>query len=777
MEDSAFGSANSPEGVGGFQISYGSKLPVPSSGDKLSAARNLASKVSPKLQYRGKYEEYEGWRKTILLCAHSLRIKMVCDEPSAESLRRNVKYVDMGDEPSDEFKIELDSFKAAFNENSTLIFELIFGAIDFSGPMAVADANYINVHLRNFEYGYSWGHYLWADVEERSGGRVDNSAAIYRQEVANNTKWEDARDNRTLLISRISSKFFAWCADPRNKDVDVTGFIKPYLLDHFPVSPGEDALVKMEGHIQSYLLGDPTLTQVVKKKDKDWWIRLFLSQVDKWGISHGIPEGKSGAGDLMLPFSEKRSDKERPPLVDTCNCLECDCWACNGIGSLRGEGRKVCLCYNTDLSMPKGTTDNQKRVVMTCRTFLTYEPDFAPNIKALPMKELFAKVKAHVNAEKAAKEEKGSFRTTPKPWRSDPNGRFHQGQSSAPMIDNEACYDELEEYMRRTDLSGTGEVHAPLTEIGAGELPLTPGEKWEAEMADHAEEVLEEISGAEHLAKLQAEIEGFKVRERAAQQDALRMAPPGTREDYFKTPAATSSLTQFSRASSTPLDRMRQMQLADETPEPKAPPATSKKPPMTGAAHVGKALNAFEDEKQAIQVTADSPWNAVKVLLKSSGNFLYSANAGRSLLALAAVFLMRYRHVIMRKAKWEFVQLQGTASFVVQWVIAKTVLGAQKRARSFFQAGLEHFGGQAVAVDTQWFQTALADTETPRSSDDVPPDTLEQNLDRGLPSVTRSFTPVLPSVPGSPASSPVIVPSADESYLPADVPIDFLLRQ
>ena len=153
------------------------------------------------------------------------------------------------------------------------------------------------------------------------------------------------------------------------------------------------------------------------------------------------------------------------------------------------------------------------------------------------------------------------------------------------------------------------------------------------------------------MAKLQAEIEGSKVRERAAQQDALRTAP-GTRvEDYFKTPAATSNLTQFSRESSTPLDRMRQLQLAEETPEPKAPPTASKKPPLTGTAMVGKALNAFEDEKQAIQLTADSPWNAIKVLWKSGGNFLFTANAGRSLLALAAVFAMRYRNVLLRKVQ------------------------------------------------------------------------------------------------------------------------------
>ena len=264
--------------------------------------------------------------------------------------------------------------------------------------------------------------------------------------------------------------------------------------------------------------------------------------------------------------------------------------------------------------MPKGTTENQKRAVMSCRTFLDYEPDFSPNIKALPMRELFAKVKAHVNAEKAAKEAKGSFKTTPKPWRSDPNGRFHQGQSNAPMVDEgEQYHDDLAECMRLHELSGVGDVHAPLVETEATEVLMTPGEKWEAEMAGHEEEVLEEISGAEAMAALQAEIEGFKARERAAQQDALRTAP-GTREDFFKTPAATSNLTQFSRQASTPLDRMRQMQFAEETPKPKASPATSKKPPLTGTAMVGKALNAFEDEKQAIQLTADSPWNAVKVL-------------------------------------------------------------------------------------------------------------------------------------------------------------------
>ena len=38
--------------------------------------------------------------------------------------------------------------------------------------------------------------------------------------------------------------------------------------------------MKMEEHIQVYLKDDPTLKFVIKGKDKQHWIRLFLSQVD-----------------------------------------------------------------------------------------------------------------------------------------------------------------------------------------------------------------------------------------------------------------------------------------------------------------------------------------------------------------------------------------------------------------------------------------------------------------------------------------------------------------
>ena len=122
--------------------------------------------------------------------------------------------------------------------------------------------------------------------------------------------------------------------------------------------------------------------------------------------------------------------------------------------------------------------------------------------------------------------------------------------------------------MRRSEISGAGDVHMPLVE-GVEIESMTAGEKWEAQMSGHEGEVPEEVSGAEALAELQAELESFRARERAAQLETERSAP-ATREDFFKTPAATSNLVQFSHHGGTPEDRIRQIQFATESPKPKA---------------------------------------------------------------------------------------------------------------------------------------------------------------------------------------------------------------
>ena len=107
------------------------------------------------------------------------------------------------------------------------------------------------------------------------------------------------------------------------------------------------------------------------------------------------------------------------------------------------------------------TTENQKRTIMSCRTFPEYEPDFSPNTAALPMR-LFPKLKAHVIAKKAAKESKASFKTTPNSGRSDPDGRFSRGQMSASMVEFDKGFagypDELEFSMARFEAGVSGRV-------------------------------------------------------------------------------------------------------------------------------------------------------------------------------------------------------------------------------------------------------------------------------------------------------------------------------
>ena len=116
----------------------------------------------------------------------------------------------------------------------------------------------------------------------------------------------------------------------------------------------------------------------------------------------------------------------------------------------------------------------------------------------------------------------------------------------------------------------------------------------------------------EVMAALQAEIEGLRAREGAARLEAERTAP-GTRENFFQTPAAASNLTQRSEQGGALMDILRQIQFAENipTPKPKESSGSSKMPQRTANALVGKALTAFEDKNQKVQIQADSPWNAV----------------------------------------------------------------------------------------------------------------------------------------------------------------------
>jgi hypothetical protein len=103
------------------------------------------------------------------------------------------------------------------------------------------------------------------------------------------------------------------------------------------------------------------------------------------------------------------------------------------------------------------------------------------------------------------------------------------------------------------------------------------------------------------MAALQAEMEGLSAREEAARVEAGRAAP-GTHENFFQTLAAASNLTQRSEQGGTPMDLLRQIQFAGNSPTPKPTESSgsSKTPQRTAKALVGKALTAFEDEKQRL---------------------------------------------------------------------------------------------------------------------------------------------------------------------------------
>ena len=96
------------------------------------------------------------------------------------------------------------------------------------------------------------------------------------------------------------------------------------------------------------------------------------------------------------------------------------------------------------------------------------------------MRELFAKLKAHVAANKAATETKASFKTTPNPGRSDPDGRFSNGQTRVPLVGLDQMlaryHNDLESSMAKFEAGFSGDVHLPLVEGAAAEVPLTPGE-------------------------------------------------------------------------------------------------------------------------------------------------------------------------------------------------------------------------------------------------------------------------------------------------------------
>jgi chromosome segregation ATPase len=175
--------------------------------------------------------------------------------------------------------------------------------------------------------------------------------------------------------------------------------------------------------------------------------------------------------------------------------------------------------------LPAKCSESNKHVVNKCREFIDFEPSFLPNVKAITMGEVYAKVREH-NAK--LKELKQAHKVVPNPGRSDPNNRFHGGkkQVSAPLAELADEIDELEAEMARHErgLIGTGDVSAPIAEA-------TPAADAANDDAETAADML-----ADMQSKLEEQMEKVRALEAAEAQRFARL-PPDTRPNMFQTPA------------------------------------------------------------------------------------------------------------------------------------------------------------------------------------------------------------------------------------------------
>jgi hypothetical protein len=565
------------------------------------------------------------------------------------------------------------------------MYVLIHACIDFTGPMETADTEWLDNVMHDYEKGWSWGHQLWDDIAMKASKRVDSSGERKRILVANADKWCDAEDNRSVIISRTSEKFTAWCHSPLHANLGVDQFLDPHLLGNLPLAPANTALPRIRLQIVAMLKDNKAeLASMVSAEKKNHWIREFLSQVDIWGEEFGMAEGSAGTGDSNMAMYgsnvpvEKEKSAERSPFSEsTNNCKECSSWLCNGKGPMAGDGRDKCICYNKAIPFPARSSEANKHVVIKCRDFIDLEPSFLPNIKALAMGAIYAKVR-ELNAK--IKELKEAHKTTPNPGRSDPGNRFSRAnnQVSAPLVDGADEIDALEAEMARHELGliGTGDIAAPLAEGS----PVAEDASYDNETA------------ADMFADLQTKLEEQMEKVRALEAaEALRTArlPPATRPNMFLTPASTDNLTARSPEgpNTSPFNLMRQIQSAGEKPAASAVPSEPKplaKSNLSGVALAGKAIVKFEEEKRDIAVLGDSPGHAFMVLAKSFSKFVMSGKAGHTLLAVMTYVLYRNRAGIKRAARSKYVELLAALAVFDSGDISSNLNGFGLNTGHFF---------------------------------------------------------------------------------------------
>ena len=140
--------------------------PLPA--QRMSEIRDWASRIVPKLKYRGSYAEFDAWERAVKETSHMLDIPLEWVVPTESSMR--ALHPDYSDE---DVRALHRSATCDFFRGTTELFEFLRAAVDFSGPFENADMLYLDT-MRDYGRGCSGGNTLWADIKQRSSVRFSD---------------------------------------------------------------------------------------------------------------------------------------------------------------------------------------------------------------------------------------------------------------------------------------------------------------------------------------------------------------------------------------------------------------------------------------------------------------------------------------------------------------------------------------------------------------------------------------------------------------------------
>ena len=179
-------------------------------------------------------------------------------QPTKEALKQLEIYANLDDNSPELEKVYVDACKT-FNSHCSSLFDLIADAIDFSGPFKDHDLEWLDSdYLRDYNFNFSWGDRLLADIYDKVAKREKSSFAAERNIFYNDVKWDaisGPQCTRSGLINTISVKFAAWTKLPEMSESTADEFLDQ-LLEHFPRGPWNAVLVPTCAKIREYIIND-----------------------------------------------------------------------------------------------------------------------------------------------------------------------------------------------------------------------------------------------------------------------------------------------------------------------------------------------------------------------------------------------------------------------------------------------------------------------------------------------------------------------------------------